>query len=87
MAELFKPFADGETAPSVSTLTIENGTARISISGFLDIARDQESLGHVRTLYSLLAAIVAALEAECDLPERAATPSMTPTRRKPNPFT
>ena len=85
MAEM-KPFADDTSSLTVGGLTAENGTDRISLSGSLDIAKDRNGLGYARALQGLLAAVVAALEAEPDLPMRAAAPKPMATSRKPNPF-
>ncbi|AWN49205.1 hypothetical protein DK419_25020 [Methylobacterium terrae] len=67
----FIPFADDAGVQTLGDLTLENGTARIALHGSLDLARDRESLERARALAKTLAAIVAALEGEADLPERA----------------
>ncbi len=85
MAEM-KPFADDDASVTVGGLTAENGADRVSLSGSLDIVRDRQGLDHARALQGLMAAVVAALEAEPDLPDRAAVPKTAPTSRKPNPF-
>ncbi|HYC04563.1 MAG TPA: hypothetical protein VED40_14810 [Azospirillaceae bacterium] len=71
-AAKFKPFQNDEQAVSVGGLEVENGTDRIALHGSLDIARDQTGLKQAKALRDLLAAIVTALEAEGDLPAKAA---------------
>lgn len=85
MADM-KPFADDDSAVSVGGLTIENGTDCISVSGSLDLARDKQGLGQARALRDLCGTIVTALEAEKDLPAKAAKPKPAAMTRKPNPF-
>ncbi|WP_288586753.1 hypothetical protein [uncultured Methylobacterium sp.] len=81
----FTPFADDSTVQTLGDLTLENGTARIALHGSLDFARDQESLERARALARTLAAIVAVLEGEADLPERAGEVRVATTEVK-NPF-
>ena len=86
MADAMKPYADNEASMTVGGLTAENGTDRVSLSGSLDIAKDRQGLDHARALQGLLAAVVAALEAEGDLPMRVTAQKPVATSRKPNPF-
>lgn len=86
MAETFKPFADDAGALTIGGLTVENGTDRVSLSGSLDLAQDRRGLDQARALRAALDSIIAALEAEKDLPARAAPPKPTSVTRKPNPF-
>ena len=86
MADTMKPYADNEASMTIGGLTAENGTDRIIFSGSLDIARDRQGLDHARALHGLFGAVVTALEAEENLPARAAAPRLTGTTRKPNPF-
>ncbi|TNC07327.1 hypothetical protein FF100_32515 [Methylobacterium terricola] len=81
----FTPFADDEAVQTLGGLTLENGKARIALHGALDFARDRESLGRARALAETLAAIVAALEGEADLPERAEEARVA-TQEVKNPF-
>ncbi|MGX7703243.1 hypothetical protein [Methylobacterium sp. Gmos1] len=67
----FVPFADDAAVQTLGGLTLENGRTRIALHGSLDLARDRESLERARALATTLAAIVAALEDQPDLPERA----------------
>ena len=86
MADPMKPFADDASSMTVGGLTLENGTDRIGLSGSLDIAKDRQGLAQARALRDLLAAVVVALEAEADLPAKAATPARAKTSKAPNPF-
>ncbi|KMO17980.1 hypothetical protein [Methylobacterium platani] len=81
----FTPFADDDAVQTLGGLTLENGTARIALHGSLDLARDRESLERARALAEALAAIVAALEGEADLPERAEEVRVA-TQEVRNPF-
>ncbi|AWN54689.1 hypothetical protein DK412_26275 [Methylobacterium sp. 17Sr1-1] len=81
----FTPFADDAAVQTLGDLTLENGSARIALHGSLDFARDRESLERARALQKTLAAIVAALEDEEDLPERADEVRVATTEVK-NPF-
>lgn len=82
----FAPFADDAAVQTLGGLTLENGTARIALHGSLDFARDRESLERARALRTLLAAIVATLEDEADLPERAQDETRVATQSVKNPF-
>lgn len=86
MADAFKPFADEAGALTIGGLTIENGTDRVSLSGSLDLARDRQGLDHARALRAALDGVIAALEAEKDLPARAGAPKPAAKTKKPNPF-
>ncbi|QRE74135.1 hypothetical protein [Methylobacterium aquaticum] len=81
----FTPFADDAAVQTLGGLTLENGTARIALHGSLDFARDRESLERAKALAKTLAAIVAALEREADLPERAGEVRVATTEVR-NPF-
>ncbi|SFV17552.1 hypothetical protein SAMN02799631_06777 [Methylobacterium sp. 174MFSha1.1] len=81
----FTPFADDAAVQTLGGLTLENGSARIALHGSLDFARDRESLERARALQKTLAAIVAALEGEEELPERADEVRVATTEVK-NPF-
>ena len=81
----FTPFADESGVQTLGDMTLENGTTRIALHGSLDFARDRESLERARALARTLAAIVAVLEGEADLPERAEEVRVATTEVK-NPF-
>jgi hypothetical protein len=78
------PFANDSEAVSLGDLTIENGTDQVSLYGSLDMTRDKTGLKRARALKAAVDAIVAALEAEKDLPDKIA-PSEKPQQVK-NPF-
>ncbi len=86
MAAPFKPFADDAAALTIGGITVENGTDSITLSGSLDLARDQQGLDHAKALRAALNGVIAALEAEKGLPARAAAPKPAPVTRKANPF-
>ncbi|WP_118184213.1 hypothetical protein [Paraburkholderia phosphatilytica] len=50
--------------------TVTNGTTRVTLSGSLDIARDQRGLKAALTLKAAVDSIVAALQREAALPAR-----------------
>ncbi|WP_237478353.1 hypothetical protein [Lichenibacterium dinghuense] len=86
MADAFKPFADDAGALTIGGLTVENGTDRVSLSGSLDLARDSQGLDHARALRATLDGVITALEAEKNLPARAAVPKAASVTQKKNPF-
>jgi hypothetical protein len=82
----FKPYADDETAVTIGGMTIENGTDRVSISGSLDIAADKAGFEQAKALKEAIDAIVSALTAKGDLPEKAEAEEVEPTKKVRNPF-
>jgi hypothetical protein len=80
-----KPFADDASVVEIDALTIENGTAGVTIHGSLNITRDGRGLDAARTLAATLTAIIAALESTPDLPPTIAVVSL-PTDDIANPF-
>ena len=78
------PFANDSEAISLGGLTIENGTDQVSLYGSLDLTRDKAGLQQARVLKAAVDAIVAALEAEQNLPNEI-TPPTEPEQVK-NPF-
>lgn len=85
-AAVFHPFADDDAALTIGGLTIENGTDRISFSGSLDLAVDQTGLAQAQTLQTAVNAIVEALAAKSDLPEKAEPEETKAAKRVRNPF-
>lgn len=59
---MIKPFADDDAAASIGDLTIENGTAKITVSGSVEFTRDQTGLERARALKQLADDLVAELE-------------------------
>ncbi|WP_062015875.1 hypothetical protein [Aureimonas sp. AU4] len=82
----FEPFANDEAAVTIGGLTIENGTDRISISGSVDIPADKAGLEQAKALQKAVDAIVAALTAKGDLPEKAEAEEAKPAKKVRNPF-
>jgi len=82
-----KPFQNDDQALSIGGLEVENGTDAITLHGSLDIMRDEEGLKQAQALRDLLAGIVAALEVEGDLPQKA-TPAVAEqaVKKVKNPF-
>ena len=78
------PFANDSEAVSLGDLTIENGTDQVSLYGSLDMTKDKTGLKQARALKAAVDAIVAALEAEKDLPDKIEPPEK-PQQVK-NPF-
>jgi hypothetical protein len=78
------PYANESESLGIGGLTVENRTDRVSVYGSLDLTRDKQGLGQARELRDLLDRVVRALEAEKELPERAAPPA-SPTEVR-NPF-
>ncbi len=81
----FRPFADDSEALTISGLTIENGADRVSISGTLDLTKDQKGFEQAKALKAAIDALVEILAAKDDLPDQANLPE-TPTKRVRNPF-
>ena len=65
----FRPFAEDAGVLTLAGFSAENGTRRVSLHGSLDLTRDRAGLERARALKNLLDAVVAALEAEADLPD------------------
>jgi hypothetical protein len=78
------PFANDSQSMNLGDFTIENGTDQISLYGSLNLTRDKAGLKQARVLKAAMDAIVAALEAERDLPDKIAPPK-EPQQVK-NPF-
>ena len=82
---MIKPFADDETSSSVGGLTVENGTARVVISGSVEIGRDPAGLAQARELQRLMNDLVAELEAG-GAPQRLAAARPAVVDEVDNPF-
>ena len=78
-----KPYANESDVLQIGGLQVENRLDRITISGDIDLTRDAAGLADARALQSLLASVVAALEAAKDLPQRLPAPAV---QRVNNPF-
>jgi hypothetical protein len=78
------PFANDHEAETIAGLTIENRTAGVTVSGNLEIRKDQAGLQQAIHLQRLADALVSALQG-LDLPELAA-PRIGSGDTVPNPF-
>ncbi len=77
------PLADDTASLSIGKLTIENGIDQLSLSGSLDIARDQHGLAQARQIKALLDAAVAKLKGQADLPQVLPKAAAPKTMRNP----
>jgi len=78
------PFANDSEAMSLGDFTIENGTDQVSLYGSLDLTRDKAGLKQAHALKAVVDAVVAALEAERNLPELISPPEKP--KQVKNPF-
>ena len=76
------PFQNESESASISGLTIENRTDRVSIYGTLDVSRDKAGQRDAHALKQVVDAIVAALDS-ADLPDKVAK---SETKTAKNPF-
>jgi len=69
---VFKAFTNDVDVLNIQgdALSVTNGTTRIVISGTLELTRDQRGLKAALALKQSLDSVVAALQAQADLPER-----------------
>ena len=67
----FKPFADDTGSMEVGGLTVENGTARISVYGNMEASRDAEGAERLRRLAALFEAAAKVAESSPALKEEA----------------
>ena len=72
-AHEFVPYANETDVVNIGRMVIENRVDRITIYGDIDLTLDQAGLAQARQLWQLLAAVVAALEAQA-LPETLPAP-------------
>lgn len=79
----FTPYANESDALSIGGLNIENRLDRVSMYGSVDLTRDQAGLKSARALHTVLTDVVAALEAEKDLPASVPEPDAPTAARDP----
>lgn len=79
-----KPFANDHEAETIAGLSIENGTSMVTISGNLEIRKDQAGLQQAIHLQQLADALVSALQG-FELPEQASAQEGD-AETVPNPF-
>ncbi len=77
------PFADDAASIAIETLTIENGTEKLSLYGSLDITRDKVGLRYALALKAILDQTVQTLTADPALPERQPLADKPKTVRNP----
>ncbi|MGE8541580.1 hypothetical protein [Acinetobacter sp. ANC 3813] len=66
---MFKPYENGTESHAIHDLTVENDTDCVSLSGNLQLTKDQAGLKAAKALQALLNDVVTALENTADLPE------------------
>ena len=81
-----KPFSDDGASVSIGELTIENGSAEISIYGQLSITADKAGLAASRRLLDQVSAIHAELEANPNLPDKVEVVDPKAVTKVRNPF-
>lgn len=64
MTRKFIPYANEADVLHIGGLTIENRLDRITIAGDIDLTLDQAGQAHARALHTLLADVLARLEAQ-----------------------
>ncbi|USU18641.1 hypothetical protein [Paraburkholderia fungorum] len=69
---MFKPYSNDDDVLNIQgdALTVSNGTARVVLNGTLELTRDQRGLKAALTLKEAIDAVVAALQAQADLPAK-----------------
>lgn len=66
---MFKPYENGTESHAIHDLTVENDLDCVSLSGNLQLTKDQAGLKAAKALQALLNDVVTALENTADLPE------------------
>ena len=69
---MFKPYSNDDDVLNIQgdALTVSNGTARVVLNGTLELPRDQRGLKAALALKEAIDAVVAALQAQADLPAK-----------------
>lgn len=85
---MFKAYSDDETQVNIQgdDLTVANGTAKVVISGTLEVTRDKKGLRAALALKEAVDQIVGVLQADAALPDEVAHESTQPTGTVANPF-
>ncbi|MEO6354861.1 MAG: hypothetical protein ABIO19_05495 [Burkholderiaceae bacterium] len=83
MNDDFTPFDNESDVVRIDDLEVENRVDRVSLNGDLVLTRDQTGLVLARELQTLIGQVVAALEAEKQLPQ---TVALKPAETVKNPF-
>jgi hypothetical protein len=85
---VFDAYANDDDVLNIQgdALTVSNGTTRITLSGTLEIAKDQRGLQAALALQQAIGSIVAALRRESNLPTKVEDEPPAPTGTVDNPF-
>lgn len=69
---MFKPYSNDDDVLNIQgdALTVSNGTTRVVLSGTLELTRDQRGLKAALALKEAVDAVVAALQAQTNLPAK-----------------
>jgi len=69
---VFKPYSNDDDVLNIhgDALTVSNGTTRVVVNGTLELTRDQRGLKAALALKDAVDAIVAALQADSQLPAK-----------------
>jgi hypothetical protein len=69
---VFKPYSNDDDVLNIQgdALTVSNGTTRVVVNGTLELTRDQRGLKAALALKDAVDAIVAALQADSQLPAK-----------------
>ncbi|MEN8503756.1 MULTISPECIES: hypothetical protein [Paraburkholderia] len=69
---MFKPYSNDDDVLNIhgDALTVSNGTTRVVVNGTLELTRDQRGLKAALALKDAVDAIVAALQADSQLPAK-----------------
>ena len=81
--EHFTPYANESDVIRIGALEIENRTDRVTLTGDVVLTRDQAGLALAKELQTLINAVVKALKADKQLPEKVETKPVQVVR---NPF-
>ena len=79
----FTPYANESDVIRIGALEIENRTDRVTLTGDVVLTRDQAGLALAKELQTLINAVVKALKADKQLPEKVETKPVQVVR---NPF-
>ena len=83
MKPSIQPYENEAESLAISDLTVENRVDRVSVYGSIELTRDKAGLEQAKALKEVIDAVVAALEAEKNLPNHI---SVKPTEKVKNPF-
>lgn len=69
---MFKPFSNDDDVLNIQgdAFTVSNGTTRVVLNGTLELTQDQRGLNAALALKEAIDAVVAALQAQTNLPAK-----------------